>query len=140
MTAFLSDNIEDFTLRGAEQTVSVEFFSGRQFQSTLTVPASFFTPKTAEVLQHWSLNPDQFQFDLQSCGSVPIGVDPDNQMQKEELKRRSREYIHNLTFEPMYAEQVTDAIRTTEVPKKILKIVQKYAQKSNVSTLALIFL
>jgi len=131
MTAFLSDNIEDFTLRGAEQTVSVEFFSGRQFQSTLTVPASFFTPKTAEVLQHWSLNPDQFQFDLQSCGSVPIGVDPDNQMQKEELKRRSREYIHNLTFEPMYAEQVTDAIRTTEVPKKILKIVQKYAQKSN---------
>lgn len=137
MTAFLSDNIQDFTLRGVEQTVSVELLSGTQFQSTLTVPASFFTPKTAEVLQHWHLNPDQYQFDLQSRGSVPIGVDPENQMQKEELKRRSREYINNLTFEPKYAEQVTDAIRTTEVPKKILRIVQKYAQKSNVSTLAL---
>ncbi|KAH7037712.1 uncharacterized protein B0I36DRAFT_314667 [Microdochium trichocladiopsis] len=131
MNAFLADHIQDFTLRGAEQTCSVEFFSGKDFQSTLTVPASFFTPKTAEVLQHWHLNPGAYQIDLQSRGSVPIGVNPDNSMQREELKRRSREYIHNLTFEPMYAEQVTDAIRTTHVPRRILKIVQKYAQKSN---------
>lgn len=135
MSLWLSDHIQDFTIRGTEQSCSVEFFSGRQFQSTLTVPASFFTPKTAEVLQHWHLNPGAYQIDIQSRGSVPIGVDPGNSLQREELKRRSREYIHNLTFEPMYAEQVTDAIRTTHVPRRILKIVQKYAQKSNVGSL-----
>ncbi|KXJ94279.1 hypothetical protein Micbo1qcDRAFT_193487 [Microdochium bolleyi] len=131
MNLWLSEHIQDFTVRGAEQTCSVEFFSGRQFQSTLTVPASFFTPKTAEVLQHWHLNPGTDEIDLQSRGSVPIGVDPENPMHRDELKRRSREYIQNLTFEPLYAEQVTDAIRTTQVPRRILRIVQKFAQKSN---------
>lgn len=131
VAAFISDNVQEFG--GDAQQCSVEFFSGSRFQSTLTVPASFFTAKTAEVLQHWHLTTGTNQIDLQSRGSAPIGIDPDNNAQREELKKKSREYINGLTFEPMYAEQVTDSIRSTMVPRKVLSIVQRFAQQTNVS-------
>ncbi|KAL7626173.1 hypothetical protein AAE478_002943 [Parahypoxylon ruwenzoriense] len=130
MASFISENVESFQVNGAELTCSVELFSGARFGSTLTVPASFFTPKSAEILRHWHMNMGINQVDLQSRGAAPIGIDPDNATQREELKKRAREYIQNLTSEPMYAEQVTDSIRSTQLPRKVLSIVQRYAQRS----------
>ena len=141
MASFISENVQQFGLSAAgglgadQQQCSVELFSGTRFQATLTVPATFFTAKTAEVLRHWHLNTGVNQVSLQSRGSAPLGIDPDNSAQREELKRRTREYVSNLTFEPLYAEQVTDAIRSTTLPCRVLKIVQRYAQRSNVSAL-----
>lgn len=133
IASFIGDNVQHFKVGGEEQLCSVELFSGFRFQSTLTLPATFFTAKTADILQHWHLNTGVNQIDLQSRGSAPIGINPENHTQREELKKRAREYIHNLTFEPMYAEQVTDAIRSTTLPCRVLKIVQCFGQRSNVS-------
>ncbi|KAI1457200.1 hypothetical protein F4805DRAFT_198002 [Annulohypoxylon moriforme] len=130
MTSFISEHVEDFKPNGSELTCTVELFSGTRFGSTLTVPASFFTPKSAEILQHWHMNMGMNQMDLQSRGAAPIGIDPENSAQREELKRRAREYVHNLSSDPMYAEQVTDAIRSTQLPRKVLTIIQRYAQRS----------
>ncbi|KAI0887161.1 uncharacterized protein GGS22DRAFT_105568 [Annulohypoxylon maeteangense] len=130
MTSFISDHVENFKPNGSELTCTVELFSGARFGSTLTIPASFFTPKSAEILQHWHMNMGMNQMDLQSRGAAPIGIDPENSAQREELKRRAREYVHNLSSDPMYAEQVTDAIRCTQLPKKVLTIIQRYAQRS----------
>ncbi|KAI1769101.1 hypothetical protein GGR53DRAFT_461890 [Hypoxylon sp. FL1150] len=131
MSSFLREHVEDFRPHnGAELACQVELFSGVRFASTLTVPASFFTPRSAEILRHWHMNMDVMsQMDLQSRGAAPIGIDPDNAAQREELKKRAREYIQNLTSEPLYAEQVTDAIRSTQLPRKVLTIVQRYAQR-----------
>lgn len=133
MAMFLSENIEDFTVDGAEKPCEVELFSGTRFQSTLTVRAKFFTAKTPDVLQHWHMNIGTNQLELQSRGAAPIGIDMDNTSYREELRKKTRDYIQSLTFESQYAEQLTDAIRHTEVPKKILKIVQRFCQRSNVS-------
>ncbi|KAI1393804.1 uncharacterized protein F4822DRAFT_26106 [Hypoxylon trugodes] len=134
IASFISEHVETFRPNnGAELACSVELFSGARFGSTLTLPASFFTPRSPEILQHWHMNMGNNQMDLQSRGAVPIGIDPDNATQREELKKRAREYIQNLTSEPMYAEQVTDAIRTTQLPRKVLTIVQRYAQRSESS-------
>ncbi|KAI5868182.1 hypothetical protein GGS23DRAFT_602072 [Durotheca rogersii] len=130
MASFLGEHVKSFRVNGAELTCSVELFSGARFASTLTVPASFFTPRTAEILQHWHMNMGMNQMDLQPRGAAPIGIDPDNATQREELKRRAREYIQNLVAEPLYAEQVTDSIRSTQLPRKVLSIVQRYAQRS----------
>ena len=127
MASFISENVQHFGLGAAaslgadQQQCSVELFSGTRFQATLTVPATFFTAKTAEVLRHWHLNTGVNQINLQSRGSAPLGVDPDNSAQREELKRRTREYVNSLTFEPLYAEQVTD----TDVRAAALQYVRK---------------
>ncbi|KAH9903639.1 hypothetical protein F4778DRAFT_734919 [Xylariomycetidae sp. FL2044] len=147
MASFLSDHVERFGISGggggADMTMTttsgamqggcctVELFSGQRFASTLTVPASFFVPKTAEILQHWHMNVGVNQMDLQAQGAAPIGIDPAVPSQREELRRRAKEYIQNLTQEPQYAEQVTDAMRSTQIPRKVLGIVQRYAQLSN---------
>ncbi|KAI0603551.1 hypothetical protein F4775DRAFT_588069 [Biscogniauxia sp. FL1348] len=131
MASFLSENVESFRVEGVGQVCSVELFSGARFSSTLTVPASFFIPKTADILQHWHMSPGVNQVDLQSRGAAPIGIDPDNTSQRDELRKKAREYIHNLTLEPHYAEQVTDSIRSTQVPRKVLSIVQRYAQRTD---------
>ncbi|KAI2618638.1 hypothetical protein GGS26DRAFT_345042 [Hypomontagnella submonticulosa] len=133
MASFLSEHVQDFRPGGTELACSVELFSGARFGSTLTIPASFFTPKSAEILQHWHMNMGMNQMDLQSRGAAPIGIDPESSTQREELKRRAREYVQNLTSEPMYAEQVTDSIRSTQLPRKVLTIVQRFAQRSESS-------
>ncbi|KAI1104676.1 hypothetical protein F4804DRAFT_180221 [Jackrogersella minutella] len=133
MSSFMSEHVEDFKPNGAELTCSVELFSGARFGSTLTIPASFFTPKSAEILQHWHMNMGMNQMDLQSRGAAPIGIDPESSTQREELKRRTREYVQNLAADPMYAEQVTDSIRSTQLPRKVLNIVQRFARRSESS-------
>ncbi|KAH8673554.1 hypothetical protein BX600DRAFT_508805 [Xylariales sp. PMI_506] len=131
MSSFISDNIEGFTLNGIEQPCEVELFSGTRFQSTLTVRAKFFTAKSAEVLQHWHTDVEANQVALRSREAAPIGIDMDNSSYREDLRRRTRDYIQSLTSEPHYADQVTDSSRHTDVPRKVLKIVQRYGQQSN---------
>ncbi|KAI1757399.1 hypothetical protein F4782DRAFT_127963 [Xylaria castorea] len=135
---FISDNVSKFYGSSSSSSSSasvvepcaIELSSGTRFRSTLTLPASFFVPKSAEVLQHWHMGVGVHQLDLHSRAAVPIGIDPKNSSQREALKRRTREYIHNLVNEPQYPEQVTDSLRGTQLPRRVLTIVQRFAQRS----------
>lgn len=133
MATFFKENIASFTVEGVEKPCEVELFSGTRFESTLKVKAKFFTAKGQEVLQHWHMNVGTDQLDLQIRGSAPIGIDVDSTSYKDELRKRTRDYIQKITLEPQYAEQVTDSFRHTELPRKVLKIVQRFSQRSDVS-------
>ncbi|KAK8088798.1 hypothetical protein PG997_003759 [Apiospora hydei] len=131
MAKFISENVDGFTVGGSEKTCTVELFSGQRFQSTLTLRALFFTAKSPEVLQHWHMNAGVNSLELESRGAVPIGIDLDNTAVREDVRRKARDYVQSLIFEPQYAEQVTDSVRHTELPRKILRAVQVYGQRSD---------
>ncbi|KAK8020643.1 hypothetical protein PG990_005781 [Apiospora arundinis] len=131
MAKFISENVDGFTIGGSAKTCTIELFSGHRFQSTLTLRASFFTAKSPEVLQHWHLNAGVNSLELESRGAVPIGIDLDNTSVREDVRRKARDYVQALIFEPQYAEQVTDSVRHTELPRKILRAVQIYGQRSD---------
>ncbi|KAI1173291.1 hypothetical protein F4777DRAFT_600761 [Nemania sp. FL0916] len=135
MARFISDNVSEFYAppSASGEPYFIELSSGPRFHSTLTLPASFFTPKSAEVLQHWHLGTGIHQLDLHARAALPIGVDPRDNNQKEALRRRTREYVNNLVNEAQYAEQVTDALRGTQLPRRVLSIVQHFTQRSQCS-------
>lgn len=134
MAAFINENIESFTIAGVEKPCEVELFSGTQFDTTLTLQAKLFTAKTNEVLQHWHMNVGVNQVDLQARGAAPIGIELDNVSLRDDLRKRAKEYIQKIALEPQYAEQVTDSFRHTSLPRKVLKIVQRFSQGSDVSS------
>ncbi|KAK3692621.1 hypothetical protein B0T22DRAFT_19934 [Podospora appendiculata] len=132
MNKFITENIQGFTVNGAEKPCNVELFSGNRFSATLSIKAKFFTAKTAEVLQHWHMQVGRNTVDLQARGAVPIGLEPDGggNSQRDELRKKVREYIHAIVGEPTFAELVTEESRKhTEVPSKILRIVQDYSRR-----------
>ncbi|KAK9416210.1 hypothetical protein SUNI508_09790 [Seiridium unicorne] len=131
MAAFFNEHIHSFTVAGVEQPCEVELFSGTRFESTLKLRAKFFTARTNEVLQHWHMNVGMNQLDLQTRDTAPIGIDLENSSYRDDLRKRTRDYIQKITLEPLYAEQVTDSFRHTSLPQKVLKIVQRFSQRSD---------
>jgi hypothetical protein len=133
MTKFVKDNIDCFTVNGVEQPCHVELFSGSSFSATLSVDAKFFAAKTCDVLQHWHMSSGKDQVSLYSNGSAPIGLEFANSSQRDDLRKRAKAYIQEIINEPTYPEQLTDSFRSTQLPKKILRIAQTYAKQSEVS-------
>ena len=131
MARFISENIESFTVDGVEKPCTVELFSGASFGATLRLKAKFFTARTPDVLQHWHSSVGQNGVDLQSRGAAPIGLELEGHGQREELRKKAKEYIQSIIVEPAYADQVTDSLRHTDVPRRILRAVQRYASQSN---------
>lgn len=129
MTRFVTEHIDSFTVEGVEKPCMVELFSGARFNTTLTIRAKFFTPKTSEAVQHWHMTVGHNHMDLQARTAAPIGLDLDGSAQKDELKKKARAYIDGIVQEPAYADQVTDSLRHTELPRKILRIVQAYSYR-----------
>jgi hypothetical protein len=134
MSKFLRDNVDGFSVNGAPQPCDVELFCGVRFSAVLAVKAKFFTAKTCDVLQHWHTNPQGGRGNLQANGSAPIGLEFNTASQRDELRKKVKAYVADVTNEPFYAEQVTDSVRSTQLPVKILRIVQAYAKQSGVST------
>ncbi|OAA78241.1 Fungal transcriptional regulatory protein [Akanthomyces lecanii RCEF 1005] len=130
MTKFLRDNVDGFLIGGAPQSCSVKLFSGARFVTTLDVEAKFFTAKTCDVLQHWHLNSGNNGVHLDSNGSAPIGLEMTGG-QRDEVRRKVKAYVRELIGEPVFAEQVTDSLRSTRLPVKILSIAQTYAKKTD---------
>ncbi|KAK4060752.1 uncharacterized protein Triagg1_10655 [Trichoderma aggressivum f. europaeum] len=131
MASFITENVEGFTVSGAEQFCNVELSSGPRFATTLKLQAKFFTAKTCDVLQHWHLSNGEDHVDLQSQGSAPIGIEVNKGPQKDEMKKLTKGYIQALVNEPLLADQLTDSFRSTRLPNKILSIVQNFAKKSD---------
>lgn len=135
MAKFLEENVEEFGTTGPEngKDLEVELFSGQRFRSVLVIPgARFFTAKTSEVLTHWHLHAEASGVDLLARGAVPIGLDPGGGMQRDEIKRRAKEYVRSILTEPAFAEQLTETFRHTELPMRILQLVQRYWAQSEV--------
>lgn len=137
MSKFLRENVDGFSIAGMEQPCDVELFSGPRFGATLSIKAKFFTAKTCEVLQHWHLTTGKDRADLQSNGSAPIGLELSNSAQRDGLRKLAKAYIQEIVKEPAYAEQVTETFRSTQLPTKVLRIVQTFAKQSDVSRLSL---
>ncbi|KAG6003653.1 hypothetical protein E4U21_001814 [Claviceps maximensis] len=139
MAAFLRDNVDRWSFGGCveqqqnqlQQFCEVELFSGPRFSAVLSVKAKFFTPKTCDVLQHWHLEPAMGRALIQSSGSAPIGVEFNTAAQKDDLRKRAKAYVQDILREPCFAEQVTDSLKSTQLPLKILNIVQTYAKQSD---------
>lgn len=134
MTKFITENIQSFTVDGVEKPCAVELYSGSRFSTTLTVRAKFFTAKTPEVLQHWHTDVERNRISLESRAATPIGLDIESgHIQRDELRRKAKEYISSITQEPAYAEQATEALKHTKLPRKILQIAQTYCNRTDVS-------
>ncbi|KFA70018.1 hypothetical protein S40285_02077 [Stachybotrys chlorohalonatus IBT 40285] len=131
MSKFLKDNVEGFMLDGLEKTCNVELFSGARFSATLSLEAKFFTAKTCDVLQHWHVSPGKDRVNLYANGSAPIGLDFSTNGQRDDLRKRTKAYVQDIVGEPDFAEQLTDSFRSTQLPKKILRIVRKYAEQTD---------
>ncbi|KAJ6789880.1 hypothetical protein PWT90_04267 [Aphanocladium album] len=132
MTKFLRDNVDGFLVGGAAQPCSVKLFSGARFATTLDIEAKFFTAKSCDVLQHWHLNSGSNGVHLDSNGSAPIGLEltGGGGGQRDEVRKKVKAYVRQLIEEPAFAEQVTDSLRSTRLPAKVLAIAQTYAKKT----------
>ncbi|KAI9166657.1 hypothetical protein HJFPF1_02769 [Paramyrothecium foliicola] len=133
MSKFMNDNIDSFTVNGVDQPCHVELFSGSSFSATLSVDAKFFAAKTCDVLQHWHMSAGKDQVSLYSNGSAPIGLEFTSNSQRDDLRKRAKVYIQDITKEPTYSEQLSASFRSTQLPKKVLKIAQTYAQQTDSS-------
>ncbi|KAL1875760.1 hypothetical protein VTK73DRAFT_9821 [Phialemonium thermophilum] len=142
MARFLSENVESFTVDGVEKPCVVELFSGASFRTTLQLKAKFFTPKTNEVLQHWHLNVGRAGVELQAHAAAPIGLDTSHgaadgsksssgSSRREEVRKKARDYIQGIVQEPTLATQLTDSLRHTDLPRRILATVQRYAARTD---------
>ncbi|KAF4931501.1 hypothetical protein CGCVW01_v000398 [Colletotrichum viniferum] len=127
MSNFMKENVQ---LDGMEELAprEVELFSG--LTPTLKVRAKFFTPITDDVQQHYHLHVGKDRVDLQARGTAPMVLELDSAAQRDALRKKAKEYIAAISSEPGYAQRVTESIRHTDLPKRILDVVQNYASKS----------
>lgn len=133
---FVEENVASFTVNGVEAPCIVTLSSGPTFGAKLVVKAKFFTARaaTSDVLQQWyQFVGDAGGVDLEVRRAAPIGLEAEGAAsgsQRSELRRKVEAYADALAREPTYAVQVTDAVRKTSVPRRVLQIVQQYARTS----------
>ena len=133
MARFLDENIEEFGGPEGGEGFDVGLFSGPRFRSVLVIPrARFFTARTKEVLTHWHLQAERGGVNLLVRGAVPIGLDPGGGAQRDEVRKRAKEYVRSLLGEPLFAEQLTETFDHTKLPRRVLEIVQRYWMQSEV--------
>ncbi|KAK0389228.1 hypothetical protein NLU13_2803 [Sarocladium strictum] len=128
---FIGNSVDEFRVGGVAHPCEVELYSGPTFSATLTVNASFFTAKTAEVLQHWHVMGGSDRVDLMANGSAPIGVDLSQSASRDELRKRTKAYVQQLIREPNFATQVTDNLRSTSLPRIVLGLVQRFSEQTD---------
>lgn len=130
---FVGDTVDCFM----DREWAVEMYSGYGLTARLVVPGvKFFTAKTVEALEHWHLRVGVNNMDLQARGAAPIGLEvrPDGwEGQRNEMRKRVREYVQAIVAEPGYAELVTQAPQHTQLPRKLLQIVHDYANRRDVA-------
>jgi hypothetical protein len=142
---FLSEHVERFI---HDKPCTVEMYSGYGFSARLVVPARFFTAKTVAALQHWHLHGGVNQVELQATSAAPIGLDGGQAQnadgggaggsgggegQRNEMRKRLREYVQAMVGERDFAALVTPLPQHTLLPRKLLKIVHDYANRSDLA-------
>ncbi|KAK1599155.1 uncharacterized protein LY79DRAFT_210059 [Colletotrichum navitas] len=127
MSRFMTENVDLDAVELAPR--EIELFSG--LSATLKIKARFFKPRTADVQQHYHLHVQRDRVDLQARGTAPMVLELDSVSQREALRKKVKEYLAEIAAEPKYAKSVTESIRHTELPRKVLDIVHQYASKSD---------
>lgn len=137
MAKYVDANVASFTINGVEVPARVTLSSGPTFSTKLVVNAKFFTAKEvlSDVMQQWyQFIGDGGVVELAALRAAPIALDISNDglstSQRSELRRKVEAYTESLVSEPSYPLQLTDSIRKTAIPRKVLQIVQQYAQAS----------
>ncbi|GKT52060.1 uncharacterized protein ColSpa_12241 [Colletotrichum spaethianum] len=127
MSRFMTENVDLDAVELAPR--EIELFSG--LSASLKVKARFFRPRTADVQQHYHLHVQRDRVDLQARGTAPMVLELDSAAQREALRKKVKEYLAAIAAEPKYAKSVTESIRHTDLPRRVLDVVQKYASKSD---------
>ncbi|KAJ0163758.1 hypothetical protein CTA2_2458 [Colletotrichum tanaceti] len=127
MSQFMTENVDLDAVELAPR--EVELFSG--LSASLKVKARFFNPRTADVQQHYHLHVQRDRVDLQARGTAPMVLELDSAAQRDALRKKVKGYLAAIAAEPKYAKSVTESIRHTELPMKVLDVVQRYASKSD---------
>ncbi|PHH64699.1 hypothetical protein CDD81_4140 [Ophiocordyceps australis] len=130
MARFLRDSIQEFRVGGVNKPCRVELFSGSRLSATLQIEASFFTAKSCDALQHWHLNAERGRLQIESNGSTPIGLDFESGAHRHGLRKKVEAYVDAIVDDARFVEQVTESVRSTQLPAKVLAVVHKYAQQS----------
>ncbi|KAL8303567.1 hypothetical protein RB597_004981 [Gaeumannomyces tritici] len=134
MAAFVAENVQDFLVDGVERPCVVELTAGRRFTTYLTITAKAFTPNKPEILAHWGQTQEPNGSVSLSCGvAVPVGLDMaagDGGAQRADLQKRAKDFVTNLIRDPCFAEEMTAEIRSTCLPRDVLRVVCKYAARS----------
>ncbi|KAF6839736.1 fungal zn binuclear cluster domain containing protein [Colletotrichum plurivorum] len=130
MAAFMKENVD---LDALEELAprDVEVYSG--LSPVLKVRAKFFQPRTEDVQQHYHLHIGKDTVGLQARGTAPMVLELDTAAQRDALRKKVKEYVAAISAEQGYAQRVTESIRHTDLPKRILDIVQDYANKTDSS-------
>ncbi|KAK2029868.1 hypothetical protein LX32DRAFT_587774 [Colletotrichum zoysiae] len=127
MSRFMTENVDLDAVELAPR--EIELFSG--LSASLKIKARFFKPRTADVQQHYHLHVQKDRVDLQARGTAPMVLELDSASQREALRKKVKEYLAAIAAEPKYAKSVTESIRHTELPRKVLDVVHRYASKSD---------
>ena len=130
MAAFMAENLSNIE---THYTLNVELYSGPCFATVLRLPVKAFRPKNERIMKHYHLYSGKNQMDLKEFNSAPLVLELDTAAQKDALKKAAKEYVLAMTKEQCYVSQTTDSIKHTHVPRRILEIVQEYANTTDVS-------
>lgn len=134
MAAFVAENVQDFLVDGVERPCVVELTAGKRFTTYLTITAKAFTPNKPEILAHWGQTQEANGSVSLSCGvAVPVGLDMaagDGGAQRADLQKRAKDFVTNLIRDPCFVEEMTAEIRSTRLPRGVLRIVCNYAARS----------
>ncbi|CAN8096923.1 unnamed protein product [Discula destructiva] len=139
---FVEANVASFTIDGVEAPAVVALSSGPTFNTKLVVKAKFFTAKdvSSDVMQQWfQFTGTNGEMELEALRAAPIGLDINadsasaSPASRNELRRKVEAYVDGLVAEPTYALRLTDSIRKSDIPRKVLLLVQQYAQASGAS-------
>ncbi|KAM0334015.1 hypothetical protein ACHAQA_001035 [Verticillium albo-atrum] len=129
MAEFMSKHVGPMPTR--PEWYQIELHSGKLFSATLVLKAKIFKPRDEDAHHGWHTQIVNDEVDLHKARSVPLLLDLDSVSQEEATRRKIRDYTQALSTEQKYAEQLTENSHHTDLPRKILTIVQKYAEKTH---------
>lgn len=140
MARFVEDNVASFTIGGVAVPATVSLTSGPLLSSRLVLNAKVFTARqeTSEVLRQWhQVHRPNGVVELEAQRAAPLGLDFKSEggsmtlSQRFELRQAVKAYVDAIAAEPTLALQLTDSVSKTDILRRVLAMVQQYAQASD---------
>ncbi|CAK7270899.1 hypothetical protein SEPCBS57363_004341 [Sporothrix epigloea] len=136
MATFISENIDSFY---GDTSHTIHLSSGLAFNAELEVRnVRIFRPVHASsALQHAHLQSANNLLQVSLGNSLPMALDLSENLavaalsQQEKIKKALRTYVDTIIKEDAYVDTVTERLRGSELPKKILTITRNFYLKTN---------
>lgn len=138
MASFVSENIDSFY---GDTSHTICLSSGLAFKAELEVRnvRTFRPVHASSALQHARLHSANNMLQVSLGNSLPVALDfTENSAvaafsQQEKIKKALRTYVDSIIKEDAYVNTVTERLRGSELPKKILNITRNFYFKTNVN-------